>query len=186
MPIIKRYPNRKLYDTEAKQYITLEGIAELIRDGQDLQVLDHASGEDLTALTLSQVIFEQQKKHSGFLPYSVLTGLIRAGGDTLSHLRRTLSTSLGLTRYVDEEIERRARNLIGQGELTQEESRFVLDKLLSQVARPREGGWPDEQDLERLLAARGVPNRDDIQQVVEQLDALAGKLEELSQHAQQR
>jgi polyhydroxyalkanoate synthesis repressor PhaR len=183
MPIIKRYPNRKLYDTEAKQYITLEGIAELIRQGKDVQVLDHASGEDLTALTLSQVIFEQQKKHSGFLPRSVLTGLIRAGGDTLSNLRRTLSTSLGLMRYVDEEIERRARDLVSQGELTQEESRFVLDKLLSQAARPGAGVWPDEWDLERLLAARGVPTRDDYQQVVEQLDVLAAKLEELNRHA---
>ena len=185
MPIVKRYPNRKLYDTEAKQYITLEGIAELIRQGKDVQVLDHASGEDLTALTLSQVIFEQQKKHSGFLPHSVLTGLIRAGGDTLSNLRRALSTSLGLTRYVDEEIERRARDLINRGELTQEESQFMLDKLLSQAVRPRDGVWPDEQDLERLLAARGVPTRDDLQQVVEQIDALAAKIQELNQHAQQ-
>ena len=53
MPLIKRYPNRKLYDTEAKQYVTLEQIAELIRSGKDVQVIDHESGEDLTALTLS-------------------------------------------------------------------------------------------------------------------------------------
>jgi len=68
MPVIKRYPNRKLYDTQAKQYITLDRIAELIREGTDIQVIDHASGEDITALTLSQVIFEQEKRQSGFYP----------------------------------------------------------------------------------------------------------------------
>jgi polyhydroxyalkanoate synthesis repressor PhaR len=56
MPLIKRYPNRKLYDTEAKSYITLEGVAALIRNGEDVQVIDHESGEDLTTLTLTQII----------------------------------------------------------------------------------------------------------------------------------
>ena len=62
MVTIKRYPNRKLYNTEAKQYITLEGVADLIRQGAEIQVVDHASGEDLTALTLTQITLEQEKK----------------------------------------------------------------------------------------------------------------------------
>ena len=49
MIIVKRYPNRKLYNTSAKQYITLEGVAQLIRDGEEVQIVDHATGEDLTA-----------------------------------------------------------------------------------------------------------------------------------------
>ena len=81
MRLIKRYPNRKLYDTEDKMYVTLNGIAELIRDGHDVQVVDHTSGEDLTAVTLTQIIFEQEKRQSGFLPRSVLTGLVQAGGE---------------------------------------------------------------------------------------------------------
>ena len=112
MPVIKRYPNRKLYDTEAKKYVTLEGIAELIRKRQDVQVVDNATGEDLTALTLSLIIFEQQKRHSAFIPHSVLAGLIRAGGDTLNTLRQNLVASLGLSRLVDEEIERRIKRLV--------------------------------------------------------------------------
>jgi polyhydroxyalkanoate synthesis repressor PhaR len=181
MTVIKRYPNRKLYDTEAKQYITLDGIAELIREGEDVQVLDHATGEDLTTLTLSHVIFEQQKKHSGFLPHSVLTGLIQAGGDTLTHLRRTLASSLGLTRHVDEEIERRVRSLVNQGELAEGEGRRLVEKLVSESRELRVEPRPDEEHLEKLLAERGVPTREDFQQLVEQLDVLAAKLQELSQ-----
>jgi polyhydroxyalkanoate synthesis repressor PhaR len=180
MPVIKRYPNRKLYDTEAKQYITLEGLAALIRKRRDVQVVDHASGEDLTALTLSQIIFEQQKKDDGFLPHSVLTGLIRAGGDTLNTLRRSLASSLGLLRYIDEEIERRIQLLIAQGDLTQDEGQRLLARLVSQDPNPHDGPWPDERELERLLTDRGVPTRADFQQVVLQLDLLAAKLEELT------
>ena len=81
--VIKRYPNRKLYDTEAKRYVTLDQVTVLIQDGQEIQVVDHESGEDLTNLTLTQIILEQEKKSDdGFLPRSVLTGLIRAGDQT--------------------------------------------------------------------------------------------------------
>jgi polyhydroxyalkanoate synthesis repressor PhaR len=184
MPVIKRYPNRKLYDTEAKQYITLEGIAVLIREGEDVEVIDHNTGEDLTALTLSQVILEQQKKHSGFLPYSVLTGLIQAGGDTLSTFRRGLSSSLRLSRYVDEVIERRIQRLVNHGQLPREDAQLLRDKLVSSDQRFYDGSWLDESDLERILAERGVPTREDYQRIVDQLDVLAAKLEELKQNAE--
>jgi polyhydroxyalkanoate synthesis repressor PhaR len=57
MPLIKRYANRKLYDTQAGQYVTLEELAEFIRRGEDITVRDHATGRDLTSLTLMQVLF---------------------------------------------------------------------------------------------------------------------------------
>lgn len=93
MPIIKRYPNRKLYDTEAKRYVTLEAITQMIHEGQEVQVVDHETGEDLTNLTLSQIIFEQEKKGAGLLPRALLTNLVRAGGDTFEQVRRTLLRS---------------------------------------------------------------------------------------------
>lgn len=90
MPVIKRYPNRKLYDTEAKRYVTLEQITALIQSGHEVIVIDHETGEDLTNLTFSQIIFEQEKKGSGLLPRALLTNLIRTGGDTLEQVRRAL------------------------------------------------------------------------------------------------
>ena len=179
MPVIKRYPNRKLYDTDAKRYITLEQIAYLIRDGQDVQVVDHATGEDLTALTLTQVILEQERKRSGFLPQTVLTGLIQAGGDRLSTLRRALASPLELARHVDEEIERRLQFLVTRGELAAEESRRLRDKLLVQGYHPTDLSPPSEQALERALSKRGVPTQEDLQQILDQLETLAASLDQL-------
>jgi polyhydroxyalkanoate synthesis repressor PhaR len=180
MPVIKRYPNRKLYDTEAKQYITLEGIATLIREGEEIEVIDHATGEDLTTVTLTQIIFEQEKKRSGFLPQTVLTSLVRAGGDTMGSLRRTLASSLDLARHVDEEIEQRVQALINRGELATEEAQRLRSKLLGQGHRVSDTTWPSEQDLERMLDERGVPDQDDLQQVLEQLEVLSRKLDGLA------
>ncbi len=184
MIVIKRYPNRKLYDTSVKRYITLDGIAGLIRDGQEVQVLDHTTGEDLTALTLTQIIFEQEKKNSGFLPRSVLTGLVKAGGDTLTTLRRTLASPLDILRQVDEEIERRINHLIKQGELAEEEGRNLLEKLATQSGRFLPKAAPSEEEIEKYLAERGVPTRSDLSTISEQLDALANALETLNQQKQ--
>ena len=180
MAVIKRYPNRKLYDTEAKRYITLDGIAELIRDGQEVQVLDHTTGEDLTTLTLTQIIFEQEKKRSGFLPQSVLTGLVKAGGDRLSSLRTALAAPLDIIRQVDDEIEHRIQALIKKGELAEEEGRRLRDKLLAQTRRLTEFP-PSEERLEELLKSRGLPTQADIAYLSNQLDALTHKLEHLNQ-----
>ncbi|MCL7451565.1 MAG: pesticidal protein Cry15Aa [Anaerolineae bacterium] len=179
MPVIKRYPNRKLYDTQAKRYITLEGISELIRLGEEVTVIDHATGEDLTAVTLTQIISEQEKKRSGFLPEAVLTGLVRAGGETISTLRRSLALPLNLSRQVDEEIERRLQALVGRGELAAEEARRLRDHMLAMAHRPAEPAWPSEEDLERMLDQRGVPSREEFQEILEKLEVLAGQLDEI-------
>ena len=66
--VIKRYSNRKLYDTAAKRYVTLDGIAELIRQGAEVRVIDHATGDDMTAQIQAQIIFEEEKRGGGLLP----------------------------------------------------------------------------------------------------------------------
>jgi polyhydroxyalkanoate synthesis repressor PhaR len=179
MSLIKRYPNRKLYNTETKQYITLEVIADLIRQGDEIQVIDHTSGEDLTAVTLTQIIFEQEKKQSGFLPKSVLTGLIQAGGDTLNSLRRTLATPLNLLHQVEEEIDRRLQALIKGGELTMEEALRLRDKLIVTDQLSGEEPVITEAVVADYLARREIPTRDDLAQLHQQVDELLLLLDDL-------
>lgn len=178
MPLIKRYPNRKLYDTEAKQYITLEGIAALIRAGEEVSVVDHTTGEDLTAVTLTQVIFDRERRRRGFLPQSVLTGLIQAGGETLTTLRQRLSSPLELARHVDEEIERRLEALTTRGELAVEEGFRLRDKLTSHRHAQNATSWPSDEQIEQALARRGIPSQHDLSRLREKLDLLALALDE--------
>jgi polyhydroxyalkanoate synthesis repressor PhaR len=178
MRTIKRYPNRKLYDTHEKKYVTLNGIAALIRDGEEVQVVDHTTGEDLTAVTLTQIIFEQEKQQSGFLPHSVLTGLIRAGGDRLSTLRRTLASPLDLLHHVDEEIDRRVGALIRRGDLEEAEGLSLRDKLLSQRGASSRGPVT-EQELERILVERGIPTHEELRELEEKLEALVQRLNDV-------
>jgi polyhydroxyalkanoate synthesis repressor PhaR len=180
MPLIKRYPNRKLYDTEAKQYITLEGIADLIRQGEEVTVIDHATGEDQTALTLTQIILEQEKKQSGLLSRSVLAGLIQAGGDRLNALQRSLATPINFWRQFDEEMRQRIQVLIKRGELSEREGQNLLEKLLNQNPVASHFQQTNEADLERILAKAQLPTQRDLQNLNAQLEALSAKLDEVA------
>ena len=80
--VIKKYANRRLYDTSASAYVTLEHLSELTRQGKEFIVQDAKTGEDLTRAVLAQIIFEQENKKEGVLPVSFLRQLMNAGGDT--------------------------------------------------------------------------------------------------------
>lgn len=79
--VIKKYANRRLYDTSASAYVTLEHLSELTRQGKEFIVQDAKSGEDLTRAVLAQIIFEQENKKEGVLPVSFLRQLIQFYGD---------------------------------------------------------------------------------------------------------
>jgi polyhydroxyalkanoate synthesis repressor PhaR len=180
MVIIKRYPNRKLYNTESKQYITLDGITDLIRQGEEIQVIDHASGEDLTTLTLTQIILEQQKKQTGLLSNSFLTNLIRASEDRLSALQRSLFSPGSFWHQIDEDIQKRIQGLVHQGELTDREGKSLLEKLLQQGRRLREAEVNSDQ-VEQILKEHEIPTQEDLQRLYAQLDELNAKIEQMGQ-----
>src|SRR6266545_3443768 len=102
--LIKKYANRKLYDTQTSRYVTLEGISRLVREGHDIQVVDRDSGRDLTALILSQIVVGEEKRGD------------ENGGDTLQdrgqalfdYVRRTLTGSAAL---VSSRVERSRSDL---------------------------------------------------------------------------
>ncbi|MEO7109083.1 MAG: polyhydroxyalkanoate synthesis regulator DNA-binding domain-containing protein [Polyangiaceae bacterium] len=88
--IVKRYSNRKLYDTKDIRYVTLLQIAEMVRSGEEVQIIDNNSKQDLTEVTLAQIIYEEQKAHSRSVPLQTLKELLHARTEkVLSDLRET-------------------------------------------------------------------------------------------------
>ena len=119
MRLIKRYSNRKLYDTQEKRYISLGHVAALIRAGEEVQILDHQSGEDLTAATLARIL---QRKS---LPPPFLRSLIRLGGDAWEYLRASLD-------------EARLEPLVSRGETALEEAQRLSEELAASALRRRQ------------------------------------------------
>ena len=80
--IVKRYSNRKLYDTERSKYVTLDEIARMIKAGEEVTIIDNETKEDLTSVTLTQIIYEEEKRESR-MPLAMLRNLIQTGGTSL-------------------------------------------------------------------------------------------------------
>ena len=177
--LIKRYPNRKLYNTDAKRYVTLDSIADLIRDGYDVEVRDHESGENLTGVTLSQIIFEHEKKDSSYLPSILLANLIRAGGDTFGYMKRSFQASVQAVRALEAEVDQRIDSLVRRGEMAEEEAARLREELsrerLATLVDPRLVDTRVEAALHRL----NIPSRLDMVNLQGQLEQLNQALDAL-------
>lgn len=82
--LIKRYESRKLYDTEESRYVSLEDIAAWVREGQEVKVVDNATSTEVTAQTLTQIILEEGRRGTRFLPSELLHDLVRVGEQAFS------------------------------------------------------------------------------------------------------
>ncbi len=111
--VIKKYGNRRLYDTSASRYVTLDDIARMVRNGKNVQVVDAKTGEDLTRVTLTQIIMEDAKEQPSGLPVELLRQLIvatdevgrdfvmwylRSAFDTYQKLQKTLQSGISGVR----------------------------------------------------------------------------------------
>ncbi len=113
--IIKKYANRRLYDTNASAYVTLDHLARLVREKRDFIVQDAKTGEDLTRSVLTQIIFEQENKEEGVLPISFLRQVIQLYGESMqsilpSYLELSMNTFLSQQEKWREQIEKTATN----------------------------------------------------------------------------
>lgn len=109
--LIKRYGNRKMYDTQGSRYVTLDNIAELVRGGEDVRIMDNDNGEDLTAVTFAQIIFEEAKRHDGFLGLPVLRSIIQQGNATLHEILHGVDLGREAIENVRELAEKRVKQL---------------------------------------------------------------------------
>ncbi|HZD25233.1 MAG TPA: polyhydroxyalkanoate synthesis repressor PhaR [Alphaproteobacteria bacterium] len=98
---IKKYANRRLYNTATSSYVTLDHLSQMVKDGKDFVVYDAKSGEDITRSVLTQIIFEEEAKGQNLLPISFLRKLITFYGDNLQAM---------LPRYLEMSMEMFSRN----------------------------------------------------------------------------
>ncbi len=167
--LIKRYANRKLYNTQTSRYITLKGIAELVEAGEDVRVIDNETGEDITSVTLSQVLVDSEREGRS-VSRTLLSDLIQRGGDALyDALRR----GVGDATEGIEDLGRNVRRLIkprepGGGRLN-DWIAFATPDFDSIV----------QNAVERVFKLLDLPRRSDIEALNENLLRVAEAVESL-------
>lgn len=145
--IIKRYDNRKLYDTEASSYVSQKDIAAMVRRGETVRVIDNTTGEDLTAQTLTQIILEEGKESGTLLPTDTLHGLLRRGGQALG--QATEQVKSGLDELVQQSLSRLNRLArsprSGEVEQLRDQLARVEEQLAQVLGRVEENGAEDKK-----------------------------------------
>ncbi len=144
--LIKKYANRKLYDTHTSHYITLEGIADLVRDGHTIQVVDRDNGQDLTQVILSQIVLSEEKRGPARLMDAGADALHDRGQALLDYVRKTLNVPGDLVgqverrrgdveAMVDDAIERALRRLRIPSRHDMDNINQRLDKLTAELKK---------------------------------------------------
>lgn len=128
--LIKRYESRKLYDTEESRYVSLEEIASWVRQGQEVKVVDNATGADVTSQTLTQIILDEGRRGTSFLPSELLHDLVRVGEKAMSSGIEQVQH--GVDRLVQASIDRLAPVRRVREEMTSLRAR--LEQLESSLA----------------------------------------------------
>jgi len=169
--LIKRYANRKLYDTGTRSYTSLENVADYLRQGKEVQVIDNVSGEDITTATLAQVIAGQEKHDRGRFPGHMLAGLIHAGEQTALKLRDAFDWQTN----VDDEIRRRVEDLVEADIFTPQEGQNLLDRLLA-VGNTKPLGLDGR--VAHILQEQNIPSRQDVLALSQQIDEILAQLDQ--------
>jgi len=173
--LIKRYANRKLYNTKTSRYITLKGIAELIENGDDVRVIDNETGEDITHVALSQILVDHERSNSA-ASRTLLSEMISRGGDALyGALRRGVGDASEGIGGLQSNLRRIIKN--------REHDASKLSEWIA-VATP-DFDRVVQGAMERVFKVLDMPRRGDIEALNANLQRVAEAVESL-QHAESR
>ncbi len=182
--VIKKYANRRLYNTGTSTYVTLEDLAEMVKAGEDFVVYDAKTSEDITRSVLTQIIFEQESKGQNLLPITFLRQLIRFYGDSIQNLIPTyLDFSIDSLVRDQEKLRNQMTGAFGPGA-------FSAGALSEQVRRNTE---MFEQAMRMFLpfgggrpaaapppAADAPAEKNDFDQLKKQLDEMQKRLDRMA------
>ena len=133
--LVKRYGNRKLYDTSESRYVTLEEIGRWVKAGEEVKILENDTGEDLTAVTFAQIILEEERRKSGLLSLPVLRDIIQRGEAALQGIAATVDRSIDAIRTAPERAKSRVQELVQVADRLGELQKSVDETIRRSVER---------------------------------------------------
>ena len=184
---IKKYANRRLYNTGTSTYVTLEDLAVMVKNGEDFVVFDAKSGEDITRSVLAQIIFEQENKEGqSLLPIAFLRQLIRFYGDSMQlmvphFLEQSMSTLTSQQGKFREQMEKAFGGVGGFGPMEDQVRRNMemFEKtfaMFSPFGRTAGGASKPAEPTEKPASSTGGAEMDDLKR---QLDDLQKRLDKM-------
>ncbi len=176
---IKKYANRKLYDTTDKKYISRTRLSELIKQGEDIIIIDNETGEDLTASIVSNLIATTRGKAGGTVSSGVLIQLFRKGGNALTdYAKRYVSFWQRSFTMAEDEIDDMVKKLVKSKEISTSEGTRLKREIMGFTTSLKE--WISDaidKRLKEVLAVTNLVTKDQVSELNSRIQTLEKKLE---------
>jgi polyhydroxyalkanoate synthesis repressor PhaR len=181
MHIVKKYANRKLYDTRDKQYLTMDRLAELIKAGEEVSILDNETGEDLTSTIVSQLLAREKRDDEKAVPSGVLIQMLRKGRGTLfGYGKKYLSLWQSAFTMSRDEIEKLVNALVKDKELSEVEGKSLKKEIVGFTSNLKT--WIIENidhRVDEVLRMMNLATKDHLSELVKKVDELERRIDNL-------
>lgn len=178
---IKKYANRKLYDTTDKKYVSLDRLSELIKAGEEVTIEDNETGEDITAGVVSQLLAREKKDGEADLPVGMLMQLLRKGRGTVAgYAKKYAGLWQGAVTMAEDEIDKLVSILVKDKEISESEGFRLKREMMAYADGFKK--WVGDKVDQRVNEVMGVMNlatKDQVVRLTEQIEALTETVERL-------
>lgn len=178
---IKKYANRKMYDTVKKRYISLDQLSALIKDGEEVVVEDNETGEDITGPVVSQILAREKKTEADAVPDGALIGLLRKGKGTVAgYARRSTEMLQGAVTMAEDEVDKLVNLMVKSKEISESEGGRLKNELMGRTENFRK--WLGEKIDQRVNEALGMMNlatKEQVNRLNEKIDRLSETIDRL-------
>lgn len=182
---IKKYVNRKMYDTTDKKYVSMEQVAQLIKSGEEVTIIDNKTGEDLTAAIVSRLIGQEKKEKGSVVSPRIMMQLLRKGGDTLTdYAKKYTSLWQNALTMAEDEVDKVVGTLVKDKELSRAEGSRLKQEITGYTDSLK--NWIGERVDRRLneaLAAMNLASRDQVEKLTAKIDSLSREVARLKKQA---
>ncbi len=174
MHLIKKYANRKLYDTTDKRYLTMDRLAELIKAGKEVKIIDNETGDDLTSAIVSQLLAREETDTDKAVPSRVLIQMLRKGRGTLfGYGKKYVSLWQSALTMSKDEIEKLVNSLITDHEISESEGNNLKNEITGFANHLK--SWISDNIDQRVTEALEMMNlstRDQVNELSKRVETL--------------
>jgi polyhydroxyalkanoate synthesis repressor PhaR len=187
MRIVKKYANRKLYDTVDKTYISMDRLAELIKGGEEVSVIDNQTGQDITVSLLSQLLAREKRDGDTEELADMLSGLLRKSGDTVfGYAKKYSSRWQGAMSMAEEELEKLAKLFLKGREMDENEKKDFLQGFKGQAEKLKLWiGEKVDQRVGDVLKMMRLVSREEFEAANAMVSSLEKRVQELEKKAKE-
>ena len=181
MHTIKKYTNRKMYDTHDKRYVTMAQLSELIKQGEEVMVIDNRTGEDITTAIISQLIGRDNKEKDKAVSSQLLMQLLRKGGGTLTdYAKKYMSLWQGAFNMAEDEVSQLVNRLVKNKEISMSEAGKLKKEIMGYTSSLK--SWISERIDKRVgegLQSMILATNDHLKALSDKVDVLSKKVRKL-------